>query len=44
MMLPSRLGCPFSLKTPNMINAGLHALARHDLPQRLHMVHQAGLD
>ena len=24
MMLPSRLGCPLSLKTPNMGNPGLH--------------------
>ena len=24
MMLPSRLGCPLSLKTPNMGNTGLH--------------------
>ena len=24
MMLPSRLGCPLSLKTPNMGNPGLY--------------------
>ena len=24
MMLPSRLGCPLSLKTPNMGNTGLN--------------------
>ena len=28
MMLPSRLDCPLSLKTPNMGNTGLEGLIR----------------
>ena len=28
MMLPSRLGCPLSLKTPNMGNTGTYACLR----------------
>ena len=30
MLLPSRLGCPLSLKTPNMGNTGLHHLTGRD--------------
>ena len=32
MMLPSRLGCPLSLKTPNMGNPGLTVSSSHSAP------------